>query len=99
MSFVTMYSRRRGETWGRCASDLYGMRERSASDSYQGGLGAAKKAHPAGRGAQVLATFDNFKRLPVPDRVTMAGLLYAMLDFTRDEVRRAPAAVGIGRLV
>jgi len=34
---------------------------------------------------QVFATFSNFKRLPVQDRVTMAGLLYAMLDFTRDE--------------
>ena len=34
---------------------------------------------------QVFATFSNFKRLPVQDRVTMIGLLYAMLDFTRDE--------------
>lgn len=34
---------------------------------------------------QILATFPNFKRLPIPDRVTMGGLLYAMLDFTRDE--------------
>ena len=35
---------------------------------------------------QVFATFSNFKRLPVQDRLTMVGLLYAMLDFTRDEV-------------
>ncbi|CAM9258546.1 unnamed protein product [Chrysoparadoxa australica] len=34
---------------------------------------------------QVLATFPNFKRIPVKDRTTMLGLLYAMLDFQRDE--------------
>mmetsp|Transcript_25013 Transcript_25013/g.41869 ORF Transcript_25013/g.41869 Transcript_25013/m.41869 type:complete len:594 (+) Transcript_25013:133-1914(+) len=34
---------------------------------------------------QVFATFDNFKRLPLSDRVTMGGLLYAMIDFTRDQ--------------
>lgn len=34
---------------------------------------------------QVFATFDNFKRLPLSDRVTMVGLLYAMLDLNRDE--------------
>ena len=34
---------------------------------------------------QVFATFSNFKRLPVQDRITMAGILYAMLDFNRDE--------------
>lgn len=34
---------------------------------------------------QVFATFSNFKRLPLQDRVTMVGLLYAMLDFERDE--------------
>jgi uncharacterized protein with NAD-binding domain and iron-sulfur cluster len=34
---------------------------------------------------QVFATFENFKRLPVEDRVTMAGLLYAMLDLNRDQ--------------
>lgn len=72
--------------WGR---DLRPIRTREGSGSGESS---------PGRGAQVLATFDNFKRLPVPDRVTMAGLLYAMLDFTRDEVRRAPAAVRIGRL-
>ena len=33
---------------------------------------------------QVFATFDNFKRLPLEDRVTMVGLLYAMLDLGRD---------------
>ena len=38
---------------------------------------------------QVLATFDNFKRLPVEDRVTMAGLLAAMLDYDRDDATRA----------
>lgn len=34
---------------------------------------------------QVFATFDNFKRLPLEDRVTMGGLLYAMLDLNRDQ--------------
>uniref|UniRef100_A0A7S0IUY5 Amine oxidase domain-containing protein n=1 Tax=Calcidiscus leptoporus TaxID=127549 RepID=A0A7S0IUY5_9EUKA len=34
---------------------------------------------------QVLATFALFERIPVSDRVTMLGLLYAMLDFTRSE--------------
>ncbi|KAA8497385.1 15-cis-phytoene desaturase, chloroplastic/chromoplastic [Porphyridium purpureum] len=34
---------------------------------------------------QVAATLTNFERLPVADRVSMLGLLYAMLDFTRDE--------------
>jgi len=34
---------------------------------------------------QVAATFQLFERIPVPDRVTMLGLLFAMLDFTRDE--------------
>ena len=34
---------------------------------------------------QVLATFENFKRLPVADRVTMGGLLAAILDLYRDE--------------
>ena len=34
--------------------------------------------------SQVFATFDNFKRLPLSDRVSMVGLLYAMLDFERD---------------
>ncbi|QDZ23312.1 FAD/NAD(P)-binding domain-containing protein [Chloropicon primus] len=34
---------------------------------------------------QVLATFDNFKRLPVSDRATMLGLLLATLDLYRDE--------------
>ena len=29
---------------------------------------------------QVFATFDNFRRLPLPDRASMVGLLYAMLD-------------------
>lgn len=33
---------------------------------------------------QVFATFDNFKRLPLEDRASMVGLLYAMLDFERD---------------
>ena len=35
---------------------------------------------------QVFATVENFKRLPVADRATMAGLLLAMLDLNRDEV-------------
>lgn len=34
---------------------------------------------------QVFATFDNFKRLPLSDRASMVGLLYAMLDLNRDE--------------
>lgn len=34
---------------------------------------------------QVAATFELFERIPVSDRVTMIGLLYAMLDYTRDE--------------
>tara|TARA_B110000977_G_scaffold198242_1_gene282669 strand:- start:8947 stop:10749 length:1803 start_codon:yes stop_codon:yes gene_type:complete len=33
---------------------------------------------------QVFATFDNFKRLPLEDRASMVGLLYAMLDLNRD---------------
>jgi len=34
---------------------------------------------------QVFATFDNFKRLPLADRATMVGLLYAVLDLNRNE--------------
>ena len=34
---------------------------------------------------QVFATFDNFRRLPLQDRASMAGLLYAMLDLGRDD--------------
>ena len=34
---------------------------------------------------QVAATFQLFERIPVADRVTVLGLLYAMADFTRDE--------------
>ena len=34
---------------------------------------------------QVLATFENFERMPLSDRATMAGLLLAVIDFTRDE--------------
>lgn len=34
---------------------------------------------------QIVATFNNFKRIPVSDRLTMIGLLYGMLDYTRDE--------------
>ena len=34
---------------------------------------------------QVAATFQLFERIPVPDRVTMGGLLLAMLDYERDE--------------
>ena len=30
------------------------------------------------------ATLERFERIPVADRVTMVGLLYAMLDYTRD---------------
>jgi uncharacterized protein with NAD-binding domain and iron-sulfur cluster len=33
---------------------------------------------------QVFASFDNFKRLPLADRATMAGLLAATLDMQRD---------------
>ena len=36
---------------------------------------------------QVIATITNFKRLPIQDRPTIAGLLYAILDLNRsDEV-------------
>jgi len=34
---------------------------------------------------QMFATFSNFKRLPLKDRLTLSGLLYAMLDLNRDE--------------
>ncbi len=34
---------------------------------------------------QVLATINNFKRLPVQDRLSIAGLLYAMLDLHRSD--------------
>jgi len=34
---------------------------------------------------QVLATFPLFERIPVADRLTMLGLLYATLDFSRSE--------------
>jgi len=34
---------------------------------------------------QVAATFALFERIPVSDRVTMLGLLYAMIDFGRDK--------------
>jgi len=34
---------------------------------------------------QVLASFSRFKRLPVSDRLSITGLLLAMIDFTRDE--------------
>jgi len=42
--------------------------------------GAPELPSPLG---QVFASFDRFKRLPVADRVTIAGLLYAMLDLNR----------------
>eukprot|EP00667_Euglena_gracilis_P004364 EG_transcript_4386 len=34
---------------------------------------------------QVITTVQNFTRLPLQDRATLTGLLYAMLDFNRDE--------------
>ena len=34
---------------------------------------------------QAFATFENFKRLPVVDRLSIAGLLLAMLDLNRSE--------------
>ena len=34
---------------------------------------------------QVVATIDNFKRLPFPDRLSTIGLFYAMLDFNRSD--------------
>ena len=34
---------------------------------------------------QIFASFKLFERLPIIDRVSMIGLLYAMLDFDRDE--------------
>ena len=43
---------------------------------------------------QVLATAKNFKRLPLPDRLSIAGLLYAMLDLNRsDAVYRSYDAI------
>ncbi|WP_114993162.1 FAD-dependent oxidoreductase [Synechococcus sp. UW179A] len=43
---------------------------------------------------QVLATVKNFKRLPLPDRLSIAGLLYAMLDLNRsDAVYRSYDAI------
>lgn len=38
---------------------------------------------------QVLATFEHFRRLPLTDRASMAGLLLAMLDYDRDDASRA----------
>ena len=34
---------------------------------------------------QVLATFDLFERVPVADRVTMIGLLYATIDYVSSD--------------
>ncbi|NQV09713.1 MAG: FAD-dependent oxidoreductase [Cyanobacteria bacterium] len=34
---------------------------------------------------QVIATVNNFKRLPIQDRLSIAGLLYAMLDLSRSD--------------
>ena len=34
---------------------------------------------------QVMATITNFKRLPIQDRLSIAGLLYAMLDLYRSD--------------
>lgn len=34
---------------------------------------------------QIFASFSLFERLPVYDRVSIAGLLYAMIDFNKDE--------------
>ena len=34
---------------------------------------------------QVVASAQLFTRLPIPDRVSLVGLLYAMLDYDRDE--------------
>ena len=34
---------------------------------------------------QVMATVNNFSRLPIPDRLSIAGLLYAMLDLYRSD--------------
>ena len=43
---------------------------------------------------QVLATVRNFRRLPLPDRLSIAGLLYAMLDLNRsDAVYRSYDAI------
>ncbi|KZR85829.1 FAD-dependent oxidoreductase [Synechococcus sp. MIT S9504] len=43
---------------------------------------------------QVLATVKNFRRLPLPDRLSIAGLLYAMLDLNRsDAVYRSYDAI------
>lgn len=34
---------------------------------------------------QIFASFDLFERLPIVDRISMVGLLYAMLDYDRSE--------------
>lgn len=34
---------------------------------------------------QAIATVNNFKRLPIQDRLSIAGLLYAMLDLYRSD--------------
>lgn len=44
--------------------------------------GAPELPSPLG---QVLASFSRFKRLPLADRLSITGLLLAMIDFTRDE--------------
>ena len=44
--------------------------------------GAPELPSPLG---QVLASFSRFKRLPLSDRLSITGLLLAMIDFTRDE--------------
>lgn len=44
--------------------------------------GAPELPSPLG---QVFASFSRFKRLPLSDRVSISGLLLAMLDFSRDE--------------
>ena len=43
---------------------------------------AAELPSPLG---QVLASFSRFKRLPLQDRLSITGLLLAMIDFNRDE--------------
>jgi len=44
--------------------------------------GAPELPSPLG---QVLASFSRFRRLPLSDRLSITGLLLAMIDYTRDE--------------
>jgi hypothetical protein len=48
-------------------------------------LGAPEYAQLPSPLGQAVAAFPGIRRLPIADALTMTGLLYAMLDFNRDE--------------